>query len=156
MQETTLVIPLRKNQILLGFKKRGFGAGRWNGFGGKIEDNETVAAAAARELAEESLIDRATLSKHGVMDFTFADGIPAIRMHVFRADTDREPKETEEMRPQWFHLDEIPFAEMWPADRYWYPLFLRGQFFRATFHLSNEKESRIIDRHIEVVSSRML
>jgi 8-oxo-dGTP diphosphatase / 2-hydroxy-dATP diphosphatase len=27
--------------VLLGMKKRGFGAGKYNGFGGKIEENES-------------------------------------------------------------------------------------------------------------------
>ena len=35
-------------QVLLGMKKRGFGAGRYNGFGGKVEPGETVKEAAIR------------------------------------------------------------------------------------------------------------
>jgi len=35
----TLVFLRRPGQILLGMKKRGFGQGRWNGFGGKGERN---------------------------------------------------------------------------------------------------------------------
>ena len=34
-------------------KKRGFGMGKWNGFGGKVELNETIYNAAERELKEE-------------------------------------------------------------------------------------------------------
>ena len=41
--------------MLLGMKKRGFGTGKWNGFGGKVEVGETVADAAQRELEEEVL-----------------------------------------------------------------------------------------------------
>jgi 8-oxo-dGTP pyrophosphatase MutT (NUDIX family) len=41
-------------QILLGMKKRGFGEGKWNGFGGKKEPAETMAECAQRELREES------------------------------------------------------------------------------------------------------
>lgn len=37
-----------KNQILLGMKKRGLGSGKWNGFGGKVEPNETIEEAAKR------------------------------------------------------------------------------------------------------------
>lgn len=33
----TLLLIQQANKILLGMKKRGFGAGRWNGFGGKVE-----------------------------------------------------------------------------------------------------------------------
>ena len=35
-------------------KKRGFGEGKYNGFGGKIKDKETIEAAAIRELYEET------------------------------------------------------------------------------------------------------
>jgi len=38
-------------------KKRGFWAGKWNGFGGKPHGNETIKEAAIRELEEESGID---------------------------------------------------------------------------------------------------
>lgn len=44
----TLVFVNRSQEILLGFKKRGFGAGRWNGFGGKVEKGETIEEAAQR------------------------------------------------------------------------------------------------------------
>ncbi len=40
--------------VLLGMKKRGFGAGKWNGFGGKVEKGESNTQAAIRELEEES------------------------------------------------------------------------------------------------------
>ncbi len=36
-------------EILLGVKRVGFGAGKITGFGGKVEDGETVAMAAIRE-----------------------------------------------------------------------------------------------------------
>lgn len=38
-----------------------------------------------------------------------------------------------EMRPQWFPLDQIPFADMWPDDRYWFPLLLQRKRFRGYF-----------------------
>ena len=55
MRDTSLVYPVRKDgRILLGHKRRGMGAGKWNGFGGKREDGETMRECAARELFEES------------------------------------------------------------------------------------------------------
>ena len=42
------------SRVLLGLKRRGFGAGKYNGFGGKLEQGETMRACAARELEEES------------------------------------------------------------------------------------------------------
>ena len=49
----TLVFLRREGEVLLGMKKRGFGEGKWNGFGGKVEAGETIVEAAAREVREE-------------------------------------------------------------------------------------------------------
>ncbi len=48
MKIFTLVLVSKKSGILLGLKKRGFGEGKWNGFGGKIESGESVMQAAIR------------------------------------------------------------------------------------------------------------
>jgi len=64
----TLVLVVDKRpegtwRMLLGMKKRGFGAGKWNGFGGKVEPGETVEDGAMRELHEEAglLLDKVTV-----------------------------------------------------------------------------------------------
>ncbi len=44
----TLVFLVDDDRVLLGMKKRGFGAGKWNGFGGKVEPGETIEEAAIR------------------------------------------------------------------------------------------------------------
>jgi len=38
-----------------------------------------------------------------------------------------------EMRPQWFRLEDIPFDNMWPDDRYWFPWMLAGNPFYGYF-----------------------
>ena len=48
----TLVFIIEKDSILLGMKKRGFGAGWWNGFGGKVQQGETIEEAAKRSIKE--------------------------------------------------------------------------------------------------------
>jgi 8-oxo-dGTP pyrophosphatase MutT (NUDIX family) len=57
----TLVVVIREQgvhrSILLGLKKRGFGAGKWNGFGGKVEPGESIVQGARRELLEESFLE---------------------------------------------------------------------------------------------------
>ena len=131
----TLVLAIRGTDILLGMKKRGFGAGRWNGFGGKVEADESIEAAARRETKEECGIDITRMEGVGVHEFEFEKERGTIlEVHVFRADAwHGEPVETEEMRPQWFPIDVIPYTEMWPDDRYWFPLFLAGKKFRTKF-----------------------
>ena len=44
----TLVFVREDARVLLGLKKRGFGVGRWNGFGGKVQSGETIEEGAAR------------------------------------------------------------------------------------------------------------
>lgn len=127
-------------QLLLGMKKRGFGTGLWNGFGGHVEKDEAIKAAAIREVREESGLIVHSLESRGLINFTFDANIPNLVVHIFLAlKFSGEPIETEEMRPQWFSLAAIPYNEMWADDRHWLPLFLAGQTFTAQFHFQDEK-----------------
>lgn len=123
---TTLVIPHTDTHVLLGMKKRGFGEGRWNGFGGKVDPGETIEEAARREFLEESGCQAREFTPAGLLQFSFEDvSERPINVHLFRArDLVGEPKESEEMSPQWFSFGTIPFEAMWPDDRYWLPGFL--------------------------------
>jgi 8-oxo-dGTP diphosphatase/2-hydroxy-dATP diphosphatase len=128
----TLCIIHQHPQVLLAMKKRGFGAGRWNGFGGKVAAGESIEEAAAREIREEAGIEIGELDKRGVMEFEFQGNPEILQVHIFKANEFLgEPIETEEMKPQWFHVDEIPLDEMWPDDRYWIPLFLADKKFKG-------------------------
>ncbi len=130
----TLCIIHQNQRILLGFKKRGFGNGRWNGFGGKVEAGETIDLAAVRELEEEAGIKANNLEKFGIIDFEFQGNQEILQVHIFKAHNFLgEPSESEEMRPQWFDIDKIPFQEMWPDDVYWLPLFLDDRKFKGKF-----------------------
>ena len=60
------VIDFPNQRILLGLKKTGFGAGVYNGFGGKVEANETILDAARRECKEEATIDLDHCQKIGM------------------------------------------------------------------------------------------
>ncbi|XP_023213973.1 7,8-dihydro-8-oxoguanine triphosphatase-like [Centruroides sculpturatus] len=44
----TIVLVRESSRVLLGLKKRGFGEGKWNGFGGKVQEGETIEEAAIR------------------------------------------------------------------------------------------------------------
>lgn len=136
---------MRGDEILLGFKKRGFAQGKLNGFGGKIEANETTESAAVRELKEECGVqaDVADLRSVARLEFCF----PAKRewdqvVHAFVAERwHGEPVETEEMTPVWFNTDLIPFDQMWADDQHWLPLVLQGKCVQAAFTFNGDNET---------------
>lgn len=127
-------------EVLLGMKKRGFGQGKWNGFGGKVETDETIKAAALRELEEESCLKASDAELRGKITFTFLTIPEVLKVHVFEAlgPIKGEPQETEEMKPQWYAESEIPYEKMWADDKYWLPLFLEGRRFKALFEFDDE------------------
>ena len=148
----TLCIVQKEGRVLLGMKKRGFGEGRWNGFGGKVEPSETILGAARREMLEEAGVEPVGLEKVGILHFEF-DGDPVLlEGHVVRGnDVSGLPKESEEMSPKWFSIDEIPFNEMWPDDIHWFPLFLSGKKFRGRFTFG--KGDSIVEQVLGEVST---
>ncbi|PIZ98672.1 MAG: DNA mismatch repair protein MutT [Candidatus Komeilibacteria bacterium CG_4_10_14_0_2_um_filter_37_10] len=148
MKILTLCFVIKNNQILLGMKKRGFGVGHWNGFGGKVEAGETIEQAAQRELKEEAGIRSVDLIKKGIIDFTFLEQSPNLQVHIFScSEYQEEIRETEEMKPEWFELDKLPLAQMWEADRVWLPFLLANKKFQGSFlydHASTANDPGII------------
>ena len=137
MTNATLVYLFRENEILLAMKKRGFGVGKWNGVGGKVHEGETFVEAAERETQEE--IEVAVELSEPLGQIHFHDATNEWMVHVFRTDIfSGEPTETEEMRPQWFSIDTIPYPDCWEDDQYWLPLLIAGKKFTAEVWLDAE------------------
>lgn len=125
-------------------KKRGFGVGKWNGPGGKVQEGETIEEATVREIKEEIGVDVAKidLEKVAEINFHFPDkeGWDML-VHVFFAYTWKgEPTESEEMRPQWFPISEIPYDEMWLDDKYWLMDAIKGKKLKAKFYFKGAGE----------------
>ncbi|HMO52534.1 MAG TPA: 8-oxo-dGTP diphosphatase [Kiritimatiellia bacterium] len=132
-QTATLLFVIREGNILLIRKKRGLGAGKINGPGGRIDPGETPAQCAVRESQEELHITPTGVRFAGELYFQFADGFK-LHGHVFRADHfEGVPTETDEATPIWTPIDRIPYEEMWADDRYWIPFMLAGQTFTGRF-----------------------
>ncbi len=134
-KQLTLTIIHQSPRVLLGMKKRGFGAGRWNGFGGKVLLGEKIEEAVCRELFEEAGIKAKKIEKMGILEFQFlANKSEILEVHIFKTgDFSGKPTESEEMRPKWFDESEIPFSKMWPDDCFWIPIFLAGKKFKGKF-----------------------
>jgi 8-oxo-dGTP diphosphatase/2-hydroxy-dATP diphosphatase len=149
----TLCIVRQNGEVLLGMKKRGFGVGRWNGFGGKIEEGETIEGAAKRELKEESGLETVEISEKGIIDFEFENSSKVLEVHIFTVPRFiGDIKETEEMIPKWFNEKELPFNKMWTDDKYWMPLLLSGKKFKGKFLFDKpsdaEYSSKIISKEL--------
>ncbi|MFA6042103.1 MAG: 8-oxo-dGTP diphosphatase [Patescibacteria group bacterium] len=146
----TLVIVYDDQRILLGMKKRGFGEGRWNGFGGKVHEGETIEAAAKRELEEEAGITSDNLMARGVLRFSFVEKPDeTLVVHLFSTTQfSGEATESEEMRPLWFLHAAVPYADMWPDDIFWLPLLLEGKNIHGTFHFKDR--DTILKKEIQV------
>lgn len=144
-RQATLLFLLRDDQILLAMKKRGFGAGRWNGVGGKPEANETIEQTAVRECKEEIGVTPKNYHQVGTLNFHFADKTLNQQVIVYLCTTwAGTPRETEEMRPQWFKTRDIPYDAMWPDDALWLPKVLAGSFVEGSFTF-NDKD--VITKH---------
>lgn len=113
-----------KRQVLLAKKLRGFGVGKWNGPGGKMEaqDQGDIFATAIRETMEEIGVTPVNLSLRGTLSFYFDEHESwNTEVHVFTSNHwIGTPSASEEMEPQWFHENEIPYEEMWEDDIIWF------------------------------------
>ncbi len=107
---------------------------RWNGFGGKLQPEETVEQAAIRELKEEVNITPLKMERIGNLNFKFNNTGEEMEVTVFSiTDFDGIPAESEEMRPVWFNKSEVPYEKMWADDKYWLPLLFAGKKFNGKF-----------------------
>lgn len=132
----TLLFLVKGDQILLAMKKRGFGAGKWNGVGGKIETGESIEEALVRECQEEIGVTPTSWKPVAELDFVQDATSDPWHMYVYAYisyDWEGEPAESEEMNPEWFTLDNIPYGDMWDDDEYWLPKVLDGELVEGTF-----------------------
>lgn len=135
MRQATLLFLLKYNQILLAMKKRGFGQGRFNGVGGKPNQDENIFDTTIRETQEEIGVIPKDIQQVATLDFYFKNK-PEWNQQVLVFISKQwigEPSESEEMKPQWFNINNLPFDKMWPDDIYWLPLVLQGKKIQAKF-----------------------
>ncbi len=138
-EEGTLCFVIQDGQILLIEKKRGLGAGKVNGPGGRLEKGETAEQAAIRETQEEVGITPTEVQWAGELRFQFRDGY-SLHCTVYRASGwEGELMETAEAKPFWVRTDQIPYDRMWADDEQWMPRLLSGEKFRGWFEFDGDR-----------------
>lgn len=120
---------------MLARKKRGFGNGKITGIGGRQEAGETVLETAIREMQEETGVTPLEAKEVARLEFLFPyQPTWSMRVHVFTATRWRgDPTESDEVAPQWFPVEALPFEQMWDDGRYWLPDVLAGRRLTALF-----------------------
>ena len=145
LRVVTIVLLRRGDEVVLGMKKQGFGVGKWNGFGGKTKDDESVWKCAYRETEEESTVRLNGMRRVAYLNFYFRD-IPIEQgwnqqAQVIICDNwSGVPQETDEMRPKTFRVDALPLDDMWPFDCMWMPRLLAGERLVGEFLFGGEGE----------------
>lgn len=161
MQSATLCFPIRRYPapaVLLGLKRRGFGQGKFTGFGGKVDNDESIAAAALRELAEEARIHTTTdaLANIGCIEFRFPMQ-PAWNQCVWLFLVEHwrgVPTSSTEMAPAWFAFDRLPYERMWDDAVHWLPHALHNRRLTATITFAADNETtQAVVFHPEAVSN---
>jgi len=117
--------------------------GKVNGFGGKVNDTESVEAAALREMEEESgvILEDAELISVLLYDYPLKNS--TMEVYVYRATKwSGNVTESEEMTPVWIDQSELNFTKMWADDPFWMNklLNLRGSKFVGWFDFSEDME----------------
>ncbi|MCL4373981.1 MAG: 8-oxo-dGTP diphosphatase [Candidatus Marsarchaeota archaeon] len=139
------IIDKENRKLLLAMKKRGFGKDRWNGYGGKQIQGESIEETAIRETKEEIGIEPTKIERVGTLNFFFektpsdADWNQQVVVFIIK-EWKGMPSESEEMRPEWFDIDRLPFDFMWDDDKYWLPKVLSGKKVEGTFIFDNDQK----------------
>ena len=158
MRNTTLLFLVKKNNgkitdICLAMKKRGFGTGYWNGAGGKLEESETVEQAVIRETDEEISVVPEVMEKVAELTFMFPNNPDWNALcHVYLCTHwTGQPTESEEMKPQWFSVDSVPYDAMWSSDAVWLPKSIDLKLLKAQFSFG--ENNTILEQEVSIVDS---
>lgn len=146
------------NKVLLARKNKGFGVGKINAPGGKIEKDEDIFNAARRELMEEAGITPLNLKYRGILLFFFGkDKLkPDWIVYVLTANKFvGSIKESDEIKPFWIDIDKIPYENMWEDDRYWLPWLLNNRLFKGVF-VFDETASKLLKASVLEIDEKEL
>ncbi len=156
LRQATITLLLKDDEVLLAMKKRGFGAGKWNGVGGKPNNDEDIYSAAIRESQEEIGVTPLNIKNVGILSFYFPL-VPKEKSYdqtvlIFTAtDWKGTPIESDEMKPKWFKIQDVPYNQMWVDDIVWMPKVFAGALIKGSFMFG--ENDKLVEHYINEVKS---
>ena len=126
---------------MLGYKNRGFGAGTYNGFGGKVKPNEDILSALNRECREEAGFIPLQPQNVGIINYNevMQGSRKNIQMHIYICkNIEGSITPSEEMTPKFFNKNNLPLTSLLPDTAIWLPLILQGYYVKADFILNDD------------------
>lgn len=129
----TVVYPRRQSQVMLATKMTGIGVGYLNGWGGGVEEGESIEESAVREFKEETggaEISVRALHFAGVINVKNRklDGrVVECEVHIYTVSAwFGKINSTFEMRnPGWHNIHNLTRLNLVSGDKYWLPHFLQ-------------------------------
>ncbi len=119
-------------------KKNDVHEGKWNGLGGKFEDNETPEECVIREVKEESGLLISSPKLHGFITFPLFDGTHDWYVFVFTADKFKGNLiDSNEGRLEWIPNNKITDLNLWDGDAIFLKWLKEDKFFSAKFNYEN-------------------
>ncbi len=159
MKQATLGFLVKRNSknkitdVCLAMKKRGLGVDKWNGSGGKFKKSEdgSISNCLIRELKEEINVEVIKHKKIGTLKFLFDASIDySMNVHIYLVENwKNEPSESEEMKPKWFKVENIPYEDMWEDDKYWLHHILNDKEILGTITFNKDNVIRKISLSIK-------
>ncbi len=152
MKKAVLGFLIDGDKVLLGLKKRGYGVNKWNGFGGKVEKEENFEEALRREILEECGVEIVDYEYMGELYFYNGEEIGFyVKVYIVKK-WSGDIKESEEMMPSWFRLDELPFEQMWEDDPHWLPHVLNRNKIEGHFWFEElfDEGARLVKKRVIV------
>ena len=141
MPKAVLVYIINDHKVCLGQKLRGINQGKWTGIGGKLEAGEDWTTCAIRECKEEinCQLKPELLKLHARLEFV--NQVNTWKVRVFLThQAGLMPQSTEEIKPQWFNLNQVPYHLTPQSDRLWLPALLSGYYLIGKFEYSTDKQ----------------
>ena len=131
-------------RVLLGFHKSGRWAGFYTGFLDEVRGGEDPVDAAVRIAGEQAGIVPGPFDHLATFVFSSEAWGMARELEFLAESHTGEPRESPNIRPEWFALDAIPFDRMPADDALWYPDVLERKKMRGHFDFAPDGKTLLV------------